>query len=356
MRNALLIIFLLLHAASAETHAAIFGFDERVPFREAENTERLGLLFPTGSISCLDGTTGTGFIVDISDYVEGDTTLTIVATSARVLYDSRTGKSRGTCAFRPASAPGRYLKLDERLVGSSRPEHIDGNDWTFARLEKPFGSLGFGRMKLDSTFELNESDRPRLWAAGFVPEWNSVAFATGCKADSARSNLSLLRRKGGLQSMIVHNCDTMKAARGGPLAIRVDGEFRAIAINAGTSRETNGEELYGIPYDPQRNFFNYSRRIDKELEDKLVAFISRFAHVTSASVEIHEGNELVREIQSNLNQLGFDAGKIDGLLGHKTEESIKSFQTTLGIKPTGLASEELLLLLKERAQDRNKTN
>lgn len=346
----------LLLAALTNTHAAIFGLDERVPYGEAANAERLGLLYATGSISCLDGTSGTGFAVDISDYVQRETSLTVVATSARVLYDGATGRSRGDCAFRPASAPGLYLKLSDRLAGSTRPGHIDRNDWAFARLNRAFGSLGFGRLKLDSSFHVGGAEKLEVWAVGFVPEWGNVAFATDCKADSGRSYSSLPRRKDGLTSMIIHDCDTMSAARGGPLAIRANGAFRVVAIHAGSSREQDGKELYGIPYDPLKNFFNYSRQFDKDLEDKLIAFVSRFAHVKAPSAEVLIRSQLVREIQKNLNRLGFDAGKEDGLLGEKTQVAIRAFQSTLGIRPTGLISEELLLLLKARARNEKTGN
>lgn len=344
-------VFFVLCLAGADARSAIFGLDERVPYGEAKNAERLGLLYATGSISCLDGTTGTGFIVDISDYVERDAGITIIATSARVLYDNVTGLSRGDCAFRPASAPGVYLKLDERLAGSPRAGHIDRQDWAFARLARSFGSLGFGRLKLESRSDLKVSARPLLWVAGFAREWDAVALATGCRPDSGISYSSLSRRRDEIGSMIIHSCDTMRAARGGPLAVRENGEFLVVGINAGSSREERDEELYGIPYDPQKNFFNYSRRIDRELEGKLVAFVSRFAHVRRPSAEIFERNQLIREVQENLNRLGYDAGKIDGLLGEKTRVAIRAFQLTLGITPTGLVSEELLLLLKARVRN-----
>lgn len=344
-------VLFLLFAVFGNAHPAIFGLDERVRFEEATNADRLGLLYATGSISCLDGSHGTGFLVDISDYVERDATLTIVVTSARVLYDGTTGRSRGDCAFRPASAPGRYLKLGEKLVGSTQVGHIDRNDWAFARLGKTFGSLGFGRLKVERNFDVRASKKVTAWAAGFVPEWDNVAVSSDCKADSGRSYSSLSRRKDGLASMLIHDCDTMMEARGGPLAVRANGTFRVVAINAGSSREGTHKDLYGIPYDPQKNFFNYSRQFDDELEGKLIAFVSRFAHVKTPSTEIRERNQLVREIQINLNRLGYDSGKEDGLLGEKTQDAIKTFQSTLGISPTGHVSEELLLLLKARTGD-----
>lgn len=344
-------VLFLLFAVFGNAHPAIFGLDGRVRFEEATNADRLGLLYATGSISCLDGSQGTGFLVDISDYVERDTTLTIVVTSARVLYDGTTGRSRGDCAFRPASAPGQYLKLGEKLVGSTRAGHIDRNDWAFARLGKTFGSLGFGRLKIESTFDLRDAGKVKAWAAGFVPKWDNVAVASDCKADTGRSYSSLSRRKDGLASMLIHDCDTMMEARGGPLAVRANGTFRVVAIHAGSSREGKHKDLYGIPYDPQKNFFNYSRQFDNELEGKLIAFVSRFAHVKTPSTEIHARSQLVREIQINLNRLGYDSGKEDGLLGEKTKDAIRAFQSTLGISSTGRVSEELLLLLKARTGD-----
>ena len=130
--------------------------------------------------------------------------------------------------------------------------------------------------------------------------------------------------------------------------IRGLGEFRVIAVNAGDGGGTKYKRLYGIPYDPQRSFHNYSRRFDSELEEKLIAFISRFAHVKSPSPTVAARTELVTKIQDNLNRLGYDAGPSDGLMGRRTRDAVRAFQTTLGITPTGRVSEELVLLLESK--------
>lgn len=352
-RTLLICIAVLVCGVSYNARSAIFWLDGRVPFAEAKNSERLGLLLASGAIFCKDGTIGSGFVVDISEYVEAETEISIIATTARVLYQPGTGNSRGECAYRPASAPHRYLRLGERLTGSRRSGHLDSDDWAFAVIDTPFASLGFGRIKFLKEADFSASSRYELWAAGYAPEWDSVAVASGCKSDSGLSYASLWRQKSALANMIIHNCDMMTGARGGPLAIRRDDEFLVAAINAGSSREENYKDLHGIPYDPQRNFFNYSRRFDTELEDKLVAFISRFTYVKSPSEGIRAQNELIESIQENLNRLGFDSGDVDGLIGEKTEEAIKAFQTTLGITPTGQISEELLLLLKSKKKTKN---
>ncbi|WP_136658725.1 L,D-transpeptidase family protein [Nitratireductor sp. XY-223] len=50
------------------------------------------------------------------------------------------------------------------------------------------------------------------------------------------------------------------------------------------------------------------------------------------------GRELVRDIQSMLNQLGFEAGDADGLIGSETGEAILRYQRDKAIEPTGAVS------------------
>ena len=330
--------------------AAVFWLDNRVPYEGAELGEREYLLNATGGIVCADGTTGTGFVVDISSYVlGGKAEFQIVATSARVLFDGETGESRGTCAFRPAALPGEYLRLGENLAGAARVKSMDSNDWAFARVEQP------RTLPVTLRIDFGDADAPtvspdsKLWAVGYVDAWGQVGVSSRCRPDEQLSSSS---RRGVADAghMMIHNCDILGSSRGGPLAIRENDSFRVVAIHAGESQEEDFGDLTGIPFDPQRNFFNFSRRLDKDLESKLVAFISRFAYVKSPTVAIKAKQILVRNIQDYLNRLGFNAGKEDGLLGRHTRDAIRSFQTTLGITPTGRISEELLLLLKARAK------
>jgi hypothetical protein len=315
--------------------AAVFGGDDRKTYDEASVSVREGLLNATGSITCLDGTSGTGFVVDITDYLKGAQDFHVIATAAHVLYDNWTGESRGKCAFRPAGLPDNYLEIDERLVGATRLKDVDSNAWAFARIDKPDGGYPAMRIALGDTDEFGAPSDPQLWAVGFVKEWNSLAVASGCEPDNRPLYPALLRQKDELAHMVIHDCDVLGSSRGGPLAIRNNGEFQAIAINSGGGGGTKYEDLKGIPYDPKRNFYNYSRRFDKELEEKLIAFISRFAHIKNPSPRIKARSEQVRNIQSNLDRLGYDTGPIDGLMGRKTKEAIQAFQTTLGIHPNG---------------------
>ncbi len=51
---------------------------------------------------------------------------------------------------------------------------------------------------------------------------------------------------------------------------------------------------------------------------------------------------IVRDIQSILNERGYDAGPEDGLLGAKTDAAIKAFQTRNGLKPDGAITPALV--------------
>jgi localization factor PodJL len=56
--------------------------------------------------------------------------------------------------------------------------------------------------------------------------------------------------------------------------------------------------------------------------------------------EISSANSapLVTRAQTLLNQLGYDAGTPDGLMGARTREAIKSFERKNGLEETGQAT------------------
>ncbi|MGH8556728.1 MAG: peptidoglycan-binding protein [Methylococcales bacterium] len=57
--------------------------------------------------------------------------------------------------------------------------------------------------------------------------------------------------------------------------------------------------------------------------------------------------DLVKEIQSLLNKLGYEAGPVDGLTGKKTRSAIRKFQIESGMQVDGEASPKILLALRE---------
>lgn len=52
--------------------------------------------------------------------------------------------------------------------------------------------------------------------------------------------------------------------------------------------------------------------------------------------------QLVRQIQKDLKQLHYDAGPVDGIYGKQTEQAVRKYQGSVGLKPDGQVTESLL--------------
>lgn len=57
-------------------------------------------------------------------------------------------------------------------------------------------------------------------------------------------------------------------------------------------------------------------------------------------------NPNVSWIQSRLNELGFPAGPVDGLMGPQTTAGIRAFQEARGLNPTGVMDADTLTMLQ----------
>ena len=341
------VVILGLLCVSPMVNCAVFGVDQRISYSQTSAVEKSLVMDAMGTIVCMDGTAASGFVVDISEYLASEADFRLVATSARALIVPETGEDRGQCAFVPAVAPRVHLKIESYLVGSSVLEAADSNDWAFAKIPLGPGEIGAINIVFEDAYDFDRTQSSTVWNAGFDAARQSIMLVRECKVDDKSHFPPLQKGQGDLAAMVIHDCDAMSGALGGPLLVSKFGGMKAIAINSGGSRDKSGH-YYGVPYDPRRGFYNYSRRLDSELENKLIAFLSRFAHLEHPTETIEARSELVSKIQSNLTRLGFDAGPTDGLMGVKTRDAVWAFQVTLGITPTGKISEELLLLLEAR--------
>jgi N-acetylmuramoyl-L-alanine amidase len=57
----------------------------------------------------------------------------------------------------------------------------------------------------------------------------------------------------------------------------------------------------------------------------------------------------VAELQTLLNRLGFDCGRVDGIFGPLLVRAISEFQTNMGIEPNGICTPELVVVMKRMA-------
>ena len=55
---------------------------------------------------------------------------------------------------------------------------------------------------------------------------------------------------------------------------------------------------------------------------------------------------MVQVIQRKLNELGYNAGIPDGVMGKRTRSAIMAFQQDKGVAATGVANQALLLWLE----------
>ncbi len=60
---------------------------------------------------------------------------------------------------------------------------------------------------------------------------------------------------------------------------------------------------------------------------------------------------IIKEIQSNLNTLGYSAGSADGIFGKNTAKALKSFQRDYGLSVTGVADMYTIYLLSQTVYD-----
>lgn len=57
----------------------------------------------------------------------------------------------------------------------------------------------------------------------------------------------------------------------------------------------------------------------------------------------------VAELQTLLNRLGFDCGRVDGIFGPLLVRAISEFQTNMGMEPNGICTPELVVVMKRMA-------
>ena len=60
-----------------------------------------------------------------------------------------------------------------------------------------------------------------------------------------------------------------------------------------------------------------------------------------------KSSPLVHKVQSLLNELGYNPGPVDGIMGKKTRNAIMSFEADVGLPPSGQPTHELVKLLKQ---------
>ena len=91
-------------------------------------------------------------------------------------------------------------------------------------------------------------------------------------------------------------------------------------------------------------------QVDSQLlsESGIQAYVKKMnqAAPSTRSTNRSTGQQLVRQVQQRLTDLGYAPGPIDGMFGGKTKTAIQEFQRTKGLYPDGKATPQLLEMLK----------
>jgi len=75
--------------------------------------------------------------------------------------------------------------------------------------------------------------------------------------------------------------------------------------------------------------------------------------IVMRNLKIGSTGEDVKELQEDLNKLGYNCGKADGNFGSKTALAVRQFQEKEGLKVDGIAGEQTQLLLKQKISGDN---
>lgn len=100
--------------------------------------------------------------------------------------------------------------------------------------------------------------------------------------------------------------------------------------------DLNDGELKRLMFDPDEQ---------EEIEVPEIVFDhlgSRILKYTSVNMK---GND-VRELQTKLNALGFNCGKVDGIFGPNTKKGVQAFEQAVGLVNDGIVDDEFLEQLK----------
>lgn len=257
----------------------------------------------------------------------------------------------------PARIAGIRQNLTELNVttGSDRlrlsPPIDASNDWAFVRLSRNicrFGTLKFSRKTPLEVRQL--AAKKKIYQVAFhrdIANWKlAIGKACPIKKSFPGTTWKTIRRDfRNSEALILHKCDTAGASSGSPLLYDGPDGPEVVAINVGT-------------YLRAKMMMKPNGRV-KKLDTKTVAntavlaaplrqYLKNFIETPVLSTRAQ-----LREMQKHLKLRGFYRGKIDGVYGRQTRASIEAYQRLLGLQATGLASLDVLRILRRQLDDHN---
>lgn len=282
----------------------------------------------------------------------------IIATAAHCLFQQKNGRfpDLGDVTFRlnygttyqQTGIYGRRTPFTKHFIAvgttafNNEPPLSAPRDWALVKLERPICRFGVLKVESKSVSELIEkSQENKIFQVAYhwdFKHWQ-LAYSRPCRVQLDFDQIKWKFIKKHFidnDQLLLHTCDTGGASSGSPILYQSDSSDTpvAVAINVGTYMRTRILLRKG--------------QIVKKLNPDIIAntgvngkaFEYIISELQNASV-ITSHEDMVR-LQTELQTRGLYAGDIDGKLGRGTRSAIVDFETSVGLKPTGLPTLSLL--------------
>lgn len=327
------------------TPVAVFGDDDRrdLPEELGALEGRIGMLYEQST-----QTLCTAFCVAKD----------IVATAAHCLFQPKNGSlpNLGEVTFRlnygttqqNTGIYGRRTPYTKHFIAvgttafNNEPPLSAPRDWALVKLESPI--CRFGSLKVESrpVEELIDKSREnKIFHVAYHWDYKhwQLAYSRPCRIELDYNQIKWrLIKKHFIDhdQLLLHTCDTGGASSGSPILLQENPSDTPIvvAINVGTYTRTRillrqGEVVKKLNPDIIAN-----TGVNGSAFEYIISELENNAFITN-----HE--DMVR-LQTQLQARGLYVGAIDGELGRGTRSAIVNFETSVGLKPTGLPTLSLL--------------
>jgi hypothetical protein len=327
------------------TPVAIFGQDDRIDVPEELGAleGKIGMLYEQST-----QTLCTAFCVSRN----------IIATAAHCLFQPKNGRlpNLSDVTFRlnygttnlQTGIFGRHTPYTKHFIAvgttafNNEPPLSAPRDWALVKIEDPVCRFGVLKVEPRPVAELvQKSGKNRLFQIAYhwdYKHWR-LAYSRPCPVQLDYDEIKWRFIKKHFidhDQLLLHKCDTGGASSGSPLLMIPENSKVpvAVGINVGTYTRTRILLRKG--------------QVVKKLTPDIIANTgvnaTAFEHVISElenSTVISSHDSMIR-LQTELAARGLYTGTLDGQLGRATRSAIIQFESSVGIKPTGLPTVSLL--------------
>ena len=228
---------------------------------------------------------------------------------------------------------------------STAPPIDATKDWAFVRLSAPVCSKGVFEVKALSVDRIiQESKAGHVYQASYHKDFKQwqPAYSKPCAFDRSFANVAwpaIAQDFSGPGDLLLHTCDTGGASSGSPLLLDTETGPKLIGINVGTYVQSSTS---------LRNGRVTERSAPNAIANTGVAATAFISPLTTfRTARILAGAGALKEVQERLQTLGFYVGPIDGTYGPALKLAIDAWETAQNLPMTGLASEDVLLRLRQ---------